>query len=55
LLVRPEGSLTAQVRDSLEQTGSLMGGQGAREDGRLKEVWVVRAAGAGRVGLRVVP
>jgi len=37
LLVRPEVGLRAQVRDSLEERGSLKGGQGIREDGVFKD------------------
>jgi len=36
LLVRPDWGLRGQVRDHLEQAGSLMGGRGARNDGMFE-------------------
>jgi len=55
LLVGPEQSLGAQIRDSLEQVGSLKGGQETGEDGVFKGLWCLRALGAGNVRLGVVP
>jgi len=55
LLVGPDRGLRGQVRDRWEVAGSLMGGQGAREDGMFEGRRGVRAGRAGRVGIRIVP
>jgi len=55
LLVRPDRSLKAQVRDPQEEAGSLMGGRGAGEDGMFQGLWGLGAQRAGRVGIRIVP
>jgi len=55
LLVRPDRSLGGQVRDPLEEAGSLMGGQGAGKNGMFEGLWGLGAQRAGRVGIRIVP
>ena len=55
LLVRPDWGLRGQVRDPLEEAGSLMGGGGAGQDGMFEGLWGLRAEWAGRVGLRIFP
>jgi len=51
----PDWGLRSQVRDRLEEAGSLTGGGGAGQDGMFEGLWGLRAQRAGRVGIRVVP
>jgi len=51
----PDQGLRGQVRDSLEEAGSLAGGGGAGQDGVFEGLWGLRAQGAGRVSIRTVP
>ena len=55
LLVGPDRGLWGQVRDPLEEAGSLMGGGGAGQDGMFEGLWGLTAQWAGRIGIRVVP
>jgi len=55
LLVGPDRSLRGQVRDPLEEAGSLTGGGGAGQDGMFKGLRGLRAQGTGWVGIRIVP
>jgi len=55
VLVGPDRSLGGQVRDPLEEAGSLMGGGGAGQDAMFKGLQGLRAQGTGRVGIRIVP
>jgi len=55
LLVGPDRGPRSQVRDPLEEAGSLMGGGGAGQDGMFEGLLGLRAQRAGRVGIRVVP
>ena len=54
LLVGPNWGLRRQVRDTLEEAGSLTSGGGAGKDGMFEGLWGSGAQGAGRVGIRVV-
>jgi len=47
--------LRGQVRDHLEEAGSLMGRRGAGEDGMFEGLWGLGAQRTGRVGIRIVP
>jgi len=55
LLVGPEGGLGGQVGDPQEEAGSLMGCGGAGQDGVFEGLRGLRAEGAGRVGIRLIP
>jgi len=55
LLVGPDRGLGGQVRDPLEEAGSLTGGGGAGQDGMFEGLRSLLAERAGRVGIRVVP
>ena len=55
LLVRPDRGLGGQVRDLLEEAGSLMGGGGAGQDGMFKGLRGQRAQRATCVGIWVIP
>ena len=55
LLVGPDQSLRGQVRDPLEEAGTLTGGRGAGEDGMFEGLWGLGAQRAGRVGIRILP
>jgi len=55
LLVGPDRGLGSQVRDPLEEAGSLVGGGGAGLDGMFEGQRGLRAQRAGRVGIRIAP
>ena len=55
LLVGPDWSLGGQVRDTLEEAGSLTGGGRAGQDGMFEGLLGLRAQRAGRVGIRIAP
>jgi len=55
LLVGPDWGLGGQVRDPLNEVGSLIGGGGAGQDVMLEGLWGLRAQRAGRVGIGIVP
>ena len=55
LLVGPDRGLRSQVRDPLEEAGSLMGGGGAGQDGVFEGLRGLRAQRAGCVGVRIAP
>ena len=55
LLVGSDRSLRGQVRDPLEEAGSLTGGRGAGEDGMSEGLWDLGKQWARRVGIRIVP
>jgi len=55
VLVGPDWSLRGQVRDPLEEAGSLTGGRGAGEDRMFKGLWSPGGQRAGRVGIKIVP
>jgi len=55
LLVGPDWGHRSQVRDPLEEAGSLAGGGGAGQDGMFEGLRGLRAQGAGRVGIRIAP
>jgi len=55
LLVGLDWGLGGQVRDSLEEARSLMGGRRAGQDGMFEGLWGLGAQPAGLVGIRVVP
>jgi len=55
LLVGPDWGLGGQVRDPIEEAGSLMGEGGGRQDGMFEGLWGRRAQQAGHVGIRIVP
>jgi len=55
LLVGPDWGQGGQIRDPLEEAGSLMGRQGAEQEGVFEGLWSLGAQWAGRVGLTVVP
>jgi len=54
LLVGPDRGLGGQVRDPLEEAGSLTGGGGAGQDGMFEGLWGLRAEQAGGIGIRVI-
>jgi len=53
LLVGPDRGLGGQVRDPLEEAGSLTGGTAAGQDGMFEGLLDPRAYRAGRVGIRI--
>jgi len=55
LLVGPDLGLGGQVRDPLEEAGSLKGGRGAGQDGVFEGLRGLRAQRAGQVGVRIAP
>jgi len=55
LLVRPDLGLGGQVRDPLEEAGSLKGGRGAGQDSVFEGLRGLRAKRAGQVGVRIPP
>ena len=55
LLVGPDRGLGVQVRDPLEEAGSLMGGGGAGQDGVFEGLRGLRAQRAGHVGVGIAP
>jgi len=55
LLVGPDWGPGGQVRDPLEEAGSLAGRGGAGQDGMFEGLWGLRAQRAGRVGIGIVP
>ena len=55
LLVGPDRGLGVQVRDPLEEAGSLTGGGGAGEDGMFEGLRGLRAQRAGHVGIGIAP
>jgi len=55
LLVGPDLGLGGQVRDPLEEAGSLKGGREAGDNGVFEGLWGLRAQWAGHVGVRITP
>ena len=55
LLVGPDWGFWSQVRDPLEEAGSLTGGGGAGKDGMFEGLRGLEAQRAGRVGIRIAP
>jgi len=55
LLVGSDRGLGGQVRNSLEEAGSLAGGGGAGQDGMLEGLRGLRTQRAGCVGVRTAP
>jgi len=55
LLVGPDWRLRSQVRDPLEEAGSLAGGGGAGQDGMFEGLRGLRPQRAGHVGIRIAP
>jgi len=55
LLVGPDWGLRSQVRDPLEEAGSLAGGGGAGQDGVFEGLRGLRAQRVGRVSIRIAP
>ena len=55
LLIGPDRGLGGQVRDTLEEAGSLAGGGGAGQDGMFEGLPGPRTQRAGPVGITTAP